>query len=325
MGRAFAFPYATAQSCLSVELRISPGDLEPDDHRTIDAVELDEVDIGFDFEVDLGALGKVLPPGTDPEKSCSVGVRVQSESSRMRWVKCAPGVGGEQTVSVVLDRALCYGKIRLTPMVVLDGDLEEVAGLASAGGSILAEVEDYSVLMDPPQVLPGSSLRIEWRKFSEEPGVSSTDLFALRVEGTPIILLNTEFPNAYDILESRGTHGANARIRDVQFHLIVHQVWTSLIARALDSLSTALREGDRAPLEALEELEEWERQVVKDWAPHLTDSAGDEAIESLCKHVGKGTGDLLLVGVPSAIQSRFNTPASFSGLVKDLGKGASRD
>ena len=155
--------------------------------------------------------------------------------------------------------------------------------------------------------------------FREDPGLPDENLFALRLQERPVILLNSGIPFAFGILNSRGTHGAAARIRDAVYAQIVHQVWTSLIGHCFSSV---LRVAAEDPSTTLDRLAEWESQVVLDWAVAFYPGEADNAaaVSDLIDELLTSGNTLLIERVADVIQSRMDTVRGFQGLVRESGR-----
>lgn len=328
MSKVFAYPYRTA-GCLTTELTVNePTEAEPDDNNVIRALEDEVVRLVFSLEVDLDRLESALPGGTDLRAACGVGVLIESASSRTRKMHWSEELVDRQAIALEICRADYFGSVKLTPAVLLKQGIDEQQEFAHAKGSVFQRGDTVTVQLDEADPPPGSGLRVEWRSFKSEPGLSVQELFALRVEqNEPIILLNSDHEGAFQVLESRGTHGANARIRDAQFHLIAHQVWTSLIASTLERFDSELDNTDRSADEAIKELTPWESQVLDDWAVHLLppDTGEADRLSELAALLEEGVSDMVLERIPVAIQRRWMTPRSFDGLVRDLAKVVDHD
>jgi hypothetical protein len=179
---------------------------------------------------------------------------------------------------------------------------------------------------------PGDYLKIEWKDFAkgeEWLKRQSDHLFALdTTEEMPVIILNQGIHGLYQILNNKSNSGRIAAIRDATFYLIVHQVWSSLLAETLTSLSetlTGLSEatmGDEDNIDmALDELPDWQQRVIIDWAPNLyPEQNADESVSLLMSALRQNnwSRDLLCKRLPEAIQRRYRTWSGFTGLIREV-------
>jgi hypothetical protein len=188
----------------------------------------------------------------------------------------------------------------------------------SGKGILIAWSKAARLVLDEPPFPPGGNLKVEWTDFAAEPGLDPKHLFAIRERGgEPVILLNQGFPEAVSVLESKGTHGAKARVRDATYQMIVHQGWSSLLSTALKSLLEA--ESESTAEEAVSEIGGWQERILRSWAPHLMPDS-DDPFDDLYRKIDRAgfLPDLLIRQIPDSIQARFKTYNGFDGLVRDV-------
>ncbi len=181
------------------------------------------------------------------------------------------------------------------------------------------------MLFDQPPQPPGGQLRVQWEDFGRSTSLwrreHADDLFALDTTGDlPVVFLNSGISQAYVILQSSGTRGPRARIRDATYSMIVHQVWSSPLAIALAELArnTDFLEEDRLdPEEGLRQIPGWQQSIVRDWSNYLyPDRDPGSALEDLMLAAGDpGRVRDVMIRLPNAIQSRLRTVRGFEGLV----------
>ena len=233
---------------------------------------------------------------------------------------------GAHDIDLRLDPNEYVGRVDLSVSARLKQDIPADVGFAHLKASRLSEAHIASVwFTEPPQAL-GDALEIRWENFDEDGDLIDGQLFTLRMEDRPVIILNSAIPSAYDILSSKGTHGAAARIRDAVFAQIVHQAWSSILAHCL--LEVARHEENEPAETVLAELEEWQAQVVRAWALEFIPSESNEESAALALiDEARSVGSLaLLHRLPEAIQSKCLTISGYEGLIKEFDKfqGASR-
>jgi len=243
-----------------------------------------------------------------------VSLILRSVQSRRRLALPLDESTGSRAAKVEFKRHDWSGDVGLQAVLTA----EQSNGDDGSQGKLVAWSRELRLVFDEPQFPPGSSLKVEWADFSNEPGLDPKHLFALRErDGQPVILLNQAFPEAVAVLESKGTHGPKARVRDATYQMIVHQGWSSLLATALDSLAEA-DEGATAE-EALSEIKGWEERVLRPWAPYLIPES-ESALDDLYAQIHRPgfVTELLVQRLPDAIQRRFKTYNGFDGLVRDV-------
>jgi len=183
------------------------------------------------------------------------------------------------------------------------------------------------VLFDEPHHPPGGKLPVRWEDFSRSDSrwrrEHADSLFALdSSEDPPVIQLNSGIPQAYSVLQSHGTRGMKARIRDATYSTIVHQVWSSLLAIALAELAGTVvwpEEEHLDPEERLGRMGGWQQSIVRDWSIYLYPDRDPEAaleeVVSAADDARKMTD--VMSRLPNAIQKRLRTGRGFEGLVRE--------
>ena len=340
MTTATLFPYRTINtSKCNVEVaHVAPLDITVDagKRRLFSAEPLNGlVEIRYKISLPISEVTPCLPPGSSVESLVNLGVRAVSVKSRFRQYfraadvvisRVRAGDAGflDGQVSVVLDCAMCRGKVILEPLVILDQNLQRGGWSeerAFAKGSILGAMEEWEVIFDVGEPPPGRGIPIRWTSFkvhfSESPDRHS-NLFS--IEKGPIILLNSDIDGLHQTLHSLAKRGPIARVRDMVYHQIVLQAWTSLIGSTLQAYQRAMTDhAGSSAVYILDELEGWKRQVMLDWVTYLAGNADvPDALESLKQTLAESNGDLMTDVVPSAIQSRFKTSKSFDGMMKEF-------
>lgn len=219
------------------------------------------------------------------------------------------------------------GAVEIQALLVRTTDNDSLpSDFASDTGAILSSSEPQRILFDEPRLL-GDYLEIRWKRFSEgEEWLrrQAANLFAIDIlQLRPVLLLNSEIPNAVAILDNNSNTGRGARIRDIIFRTIVHQVWSSLLSITLAELSKYIGftadETDESPLE---QLQPWQKRILEDWAPKLySDGEPTDALSRLINAMQETSSsfELLAVRIPEAIQRDYDTVQAFQGLVREVG------
>lgn len=319
MGWQRAYPFAVDDSSVQVVVSASTPGLRPRSDETWDAFseELALATFHVEVKVDAARLSACLPDGYALEDVVEFAVRLSGLQSRQRrdLHRWAPH---DDTFTLELDASKYVGRVDLEVVARLRTGVEQVSGYAHLGGSVLARAQLASVwFSEPPQSI-GDTLEVRWENFDDDGDLVDGQLFTVRMEERPVILLNSAIPSAYDILGSKGTWGAAARIRDAVYAQIVHQAWSSILSHCFLEL---VRHDDDEPVETVvAELEEWQAQVLRAWAPAFQpgESDPDVALATLVEDV-RATGSLVVLQrLPEAIQANCLTISGYNGLVREF-------
>jgi hypothetical protein len=312
-----AFPYRTAPEALSLQLECLSTNVSERTDGTWDLYNEEPSEARFSLKIflDAEALQPTLLPGESVEEAARLVIIGRGISSRRRSLLASVPVGVEE-LQLEFDCSEFTGRFDLTAYIVRDTGCPAVDGYAHLAGSVLAEVPLAALWFDEPSAPTGTGIETRWVDFREDDSLPDGNLFALRLEERPVILLNSGIPAAYAVLASKGTHGAAARIRDAVFAQIIHQVWSSLLGHCFLDV---LRVGPEDPDTALERLNSWEAQVVEDWALDFVPAEQDRdtATRILVQRILTSGSNVLLELMPDVIQTRIDTLKGFQGLVKE--------
>jgi hypothetical protein len=315
------FPYATFPDRLSLVVRKVAGESAEFDDRA----NLHEFGVGvFSVELDL-TVGDDLThlveagSGTAPTQLVLIGdgiaARTRSVLGKYPLVS--------QTVEPVFDTRTLRGTLDVHAAVTI--------GDPSGFPRLVAWSETIRVNIDRPDIGGiGSSLPVRWEKFgaSDELSDQVANLYTIGWDAEaamPEIILNSDYPSAYEVLTNKGTHGPRARIRDATFASIAGQAWGSLLSSAL-STAAALIADDVAPADVPEELDSWERVVLESWAPLLAPGRpAEDALTVVLEQLdGDNPGEYGRRIIPRAVQTRLELGKAFTGQVLEFieSKGA---
>lgn len=318
MGWQRAFPYATDNSALTCEALPLSAEVAERTDGTWDAFSRDVDHVRFTLAVktDVDRLAACLPPGTEVDRVLELVVSLEGIHSRQRRDLYTLDIGSHD-LQVELDPAEYLGRVDLNVFARLRTGLEAQAGFAHLESSQVARAPLPSIWFSEPPHSAGDALEVRWENFDEDGDLVDGQLFAIRLEERPVILLNSEIPKAYDILGSKGTWGAAARIRDAIYGQIVHQAWSSILSHCF--MEIARHDEDDAPETVLAELDEWQAQVIRAWAPEFVVGENDtEAAAIALIDQCRETGTLMLLHqLPEAIQKKCATIDGFNGLIKE--------
>lgn len=323
------YPYRTAADQIHFVIDSEDAELRRSRDGSLlahgDGVEV--VKLRLSIAIPDSVIERVVAPSEQMDPPLDVRVVYRSIESRKRCILSVPGDGiHEGTLSL---RCRDWrGAVEMQALLIRtrEGDaLPE--GFASARGAMVAWSAPGRVLVDEPYQPPGGQLQVRWEDFARSSSrwrrQHAGDLFALdTTEDPPVILLNIGIPRAYPVLQSAGTRGPKARIRDAAYAMIVHQVWSSLLSIAiveLAAISSAPGEDYRDPEDRLRQIPDWQQGIIRDWSNYLyPDRDPESALQQLVSAADdpRSMTDVMS-RLPNAIQTRLRTVQGFQGLVRE--------
>lgn len=156
------------------------------------------------------------------------------------------------------------GTVEIRPYLVRTEDQLTDDDFATKANFRVASGANYSVVVDRPPGEGSSAIDGEEASFSREDHLPEGDkLYYLdfRNESRPKLWINADHPRITDILQSRGSVGAEPRMRDVILDQVSYGVWTQLLVRTGSAID---EEG--------EVEHEWQETVLKTFARNLYDA-----------------------------------------------------
>lgn len=320
------YPYATRPDSILLGVSSVNGAVRraSDGSLLLHELDFDPITVGTNVEVPESVYGVVLHESELDRLPVNTILTLNSVESRYRAAIGVARTNGEH--QLVFHRADWRGAVELRACLVRNENNRALPqGYASRKGAILAWSETTRLLFDPPQLPPGDYLNVVWEDFHNGPQWlrrQQDHLFAVDAStDPPILLLNQGVPHAYEVLNSTATSGRSASIRDATYSMIVHQVWSSILAEALVTVAeTQNGDADDASL-VLEELPTWKKAVIVDWAPRLyPEEDADNALSRLTASVkaGNWSRDVLQRRLPEAIQRHHTTWRSFHHMVREV-------
>lgn len=198
----------------------------------------------------------------DPPAKLYVAVRCHETIHRGKTV-----VSDETTpsdtydVSVKLPKEKVRGTVELRPYLVRTQDGSSDTRYADKKNFRLASGTTYSVVIDLPPGEKQPAIDGEEASFSNTAHLPEGEkLYYLdfRNESRPKLWINSDHPRITDILQSQGSVGAEARMRDVILDEISYGVWSQFILQAACAID------DEGDVEY-----EWQQTVVDTFARNL--------------------------------------------------------
>jgi hypothetical protein len=278
-GLSFELDSYTVDGGTETELDLVSGQtwFEPDE-------EWSRLTLRGQIDVSDELVESVLPAGerSTPPARLYVAVRCRETIYRDRVdIKDEPVEPGTYRFETELERRDLRGVVTFHPYLSRTSEAESNAdGVATAANARLAGARTYTLVVDPEPEEP-STIDGEEVSFSEHDHLPNDDrlyLLDLRNEARPKLWVNADHPRITDVLQSRGSVGAEPRMRDVVLDQIGYGVWTQLVAH----VATAVDEDGNLE-------HEWQETVVKILARDMydTDDPTEAALE-LRREVDRG-------------------------------------
>ena len=258
----------------------------------------------------------------------------------VRLVAAAVDEAGWYRPSAVLvqGESGCAGRLDLVPADATgEVELEAIAvrtadvgagtdeRFASRAGMRVASSAAVRVLTREPARVPGGALDVRWEDFgtSQHPERKrrSDRIFHLETTSEPPILwLNRANPDLVAVLESRGTRGPKAMVRDLVDQAIAMPVWYALVHAA--SLSVTRDEDGTATVR-----EGWRRGLLARIAPRLHPGIGREVayqrlLDELLEHdeVDVPGREWLAERMVSAVADEVDFPVIVGRALRELSR-----
>ena len=178
----------------------------------------------------------------------------------------APTRPGEYDVKLEIPKNTVRGTVELRPYLVRTQSrtTEEPNGYADQKNFQVASGTLYYVVIDRPDDEEPAAIDGEQVRFSQNahlPDGNKLYYLDFRNESRPKLWINSDHPRIAEVLQSRGSVGAEARMRDVILDQVSYGVWVQLLVRA----------GSAVDVEA-EVEHEWQEMVLQTFARNLYDT-----------------------------------------------------
>ena len=143
------------------------------------------------------------------------------------------------TVEFEIARADLAEAAYLQAYLVRTQPLEAAAGYGKVRGARLADSPSWELRIDRTREPRGEFLDLRYRRFSDDETIPPRDrrnLYRLELDpAAPVLLINADHERIAAVLDSKGTVGRYARLREVAFDSIAHSVWSQLFLYAARS------------------------------------------------------------------------------------------
>jgi len=182
----------------------------------------------------------------------------------------SPTTPGEYDVALEVPKNTVRGTIELRPYLVRTESRpgEEPSDYADQKNFRLASGTLYYVVVDRPDNEERAAINGERVRFSQNdhlPGGNKLYYLDFRNENRPKLWINSDHPRIAEVLQSRGSVGAEARMRDVILDQVSYGVWVQLLVRAGTAVDI---EGDVE--------HEWQEMVLQTFARNLYETSDVE-------------------------------------------------
>jgi hypothetical protein len=252
------------------ELDLKPGQAEVDLTQTLPSPKDEgsndwkKVTLFGRLDVSEEVVEDVFPESERDEPPAKLYVAVRCHETIYREkaiVSDEPTVPGSYNATVKIPKEMVRGTIELRPYLVRTRDRTTNGQYAGKKNFRLASGTIYSVIVDlPPGEKPPAidGEEVSFSRAAHLPGGDKLYYLDFRNEKRPKLWINSDHPRITDILQSRGSVGAEARMRDVILDEISYGVWSQLIVQA----ACAIDENGDVEYE-------WQQTVVETFARNL--------------------------------------------------------
>ncbi len=168
---------------------------------------------------------------------------------------------GTYEITIRLERSELLGAVELHPFLVRTEDGTDEGDYAVSKNVRVAGGHSYRVIIDSKESEEPSHIDGEEVSFSEVahlPAGEKIYYLDFRNEKRPKLWINGDHPRITNVLQSKGSVGAEPRMRDVIMDQIGQGVWTQLVIRA----GEAVKDDGTVP-------HEWQQMVIDTFAPNL--------------------------------------------------------
>jgi len=254
-----------------------------------------------------GVLKDVLPPNEreKPPIAISIALRCSETYLRQNFCEGSFEVGEKIDFEIPVERSDVRNTVDIVAGLVRTAEADHIVedGYAAFNGAVLSDCRKWEIRVDPPELPAGKFLDIRYKSFKEK-----QKLFKLESDfENPILWLNGDYTDIARILNSKATRGMEARIRDVFFDMISHQVWTQLLLRAGQDIT-----------EDEEVRYEWEHAVLNELLTILfPDAEEQEAMLEFRDFVHKNDVPSLIEMVDDVVQAKLDLPKQMTALITE--------
>jgi hypothetical protein len=227
--------------------------------------EWDEITVEGEIELGQDVINDVLPVEERLQPPAEIYITNRCEYTYLREknsVEDSPVEPRVYEFEITLEREKLRNTTVLKPYLARVGDSDAGTDeFATVKGARLASSRPWEIRTDIREGPSGDYLEVLYDSFDDKDYLPDEDrLYHLdfREAKSPTLWLNSDHEKITRVLDSRGSRGPEARMRDVFFDQISQSVWTQLIVRAATDID---EEG--------EGRYEWEEGILKRFADRI--------------------------------------------------------
>lgn len=285
--------------------------LVPLEDRRPERVEIDLV-----AQIEQPVLERLLPAEELPAPALELFVAVRCPATRLsRRVSLAEDAARPRHFAGMLTLSIddVRGLVELTPYLVRRVEGRSKVHARHAGAR-LASARPWILRFDLGRTTSGKFIDVRYEPFSKlsEAALWSSALYRLQCElDDPILWLNSDHRELVAILDSKATNNAAARMREVFFAHIAHNVWAQLFMYAAESCSP---DGDGA--------HPWCAAVLQRFLPAIFPELGDHRsrVAELVERIRDGKSGELSQLLDRALQAEVNIVHQMKSLIEEKGE-----
>lgn len=219
-----------------------------------------ELTVYLDFDISRENLKDLVPENEREDLPLSLVVVSRCTRTSQRealFKKDIEDLDFDEEIKLELERHHYRGKSEIKPYIVRNEEREGVDNFANLKSSKVASGRSWELRFDTFDRVGSSGLEVEWNDFSDpelEMPVTEDMLYHLNMknEVNPVLHLNSSSNEVKRVMESEGTRGPDARMRDVFFNSIIPPVYMELLTHAVESIEA----------DDLEFAHDWQKAMV---------------------------------------------------------------
>jgi hypothetical protein len=322
------FPYPAADN---VQMSIKFAGAKPKvAGNVLDLSELDKSSPPFQVhvtaKVDQRSVKSVVDPSERAKPPLQLVVRLLAVDSRRRSSLPMKKVGNKYNATLTIDPKEWFGDVVIEVAALRSAPLAKtgVPYASDKGAIVLTTSQQQTVRLDavPERESSGKGLPNRWEDFTQPNSIGHShqdQLFVIDTQtNPPSIVLNSGLAaEVRQVLDSKGTHGLEARMRDVALAAIAVTCTSSLLAEALITAAS-----EKTP--TLDILESWQQSLVQLAAPIMyPQSAPATAVDDLLNDLDEPEllWDTIRRKVPTAAQAITRTARSVKDAAAEVFHG----
>lgn len=279
-----------------------------------DKKDWNELSLRGNIKIKEQTLKKVFPPLESPSATLLLTIHCPPTYLRKRHSITSKATADIHSFKISLRRHNLYGKVMIKAFLVRNKDSRKTYdAYATEKGMRLASSSVWAIYVDKLTSPIGAKyLTAIYENFSQTEYTPDGNHFYyldLRNPAEPLLWLNSEIERVQGILNSKGTRGKDARLRELFFDLISGGVWSRLLLRAITDIT-----------EENEPLYQWEKTLLRTFiAEKFPDYKFSTAMAELREKIHSNEGvDDVMQNINSFIQTHSGVRAHMIELIKEV-------